>query len=156
MLIWRLRPPITTTWPTPSRLSSWRRMTLSAYSVISRTGRVEVSARLSTGAASGIEPIHARLFDGARQLREDAVDLVPHLLRGDVAVFLEQEADRDDRDAFRRGGAQLVDAADRVHRLFDLVGDLGLDLLGRRAGLHRRDQNRRDVDLRIAVDARAG
>ncbi len=30
--------------------------------------------------------------------------------------------------------AQLVDAADGVDRFLDLVGDLGFDLLGRRAG----------------------
>ena len=58
--------------------------------------------------------------------------LVAHLLRGDVAVLLQIELDGDDRDALRGDGDQLVDAADGVDRLLDLVGDLGLDLLGRR------------------------
>ena len=57
------------------------------------------------------------------------------------------------RDAFRRDRAQLVDAADGVDRLLDLVGDLGLDLLRRGAGLDGRDDDRREVDLREAIDA---
>ncbi len=52
-LIWRDRPPTTSTWPTPLTLSIRRRSTLSAYSVMSRTGRVDVTATLSTGDASG-------------------------------------------------------------------------------------------------------
>ena len=43
------------------------------------------------------------------------------------------------RDALGRDRAQLVDAADGVDRLLDLVGDLGLDLLGRGAGQARDD-----------------
>ena len=50
-LIWRLRPPITTTWPTPSELSRRRRRTLSANSVMSRTGLSAVTATVMTGAA---------------------------------------------------------------------------------------------------------
>ena len=38
---------------------------------------------------------------------------------------------------------------------FDLVGDLGLDLLRRGARLDRRDGDGRDVDLREAIDAEA-
>src|SRR5437773_6725391 len=53
MLICRCRPPSTSTCPTPLTLSLCRRSTLSAYSVMSRTGCVALSARLSTGAASG-------------------------------------------------------------------------------------------------------
>ena len=88
-----------------------------------------------------------------RQQRQHAVDLVAHFLRGDVGVLVEQEADHDLRDAFRRRRAQLVDAADGVDGFFDLVGDLGLDLLRRGAGLHRRDDDGREVDLRKPIDA---
>ena len=52
-LICRLRPPMTSTWPTPSELSSCRRRTLSAYSVISRSGFCAVTATVSTGDAVG-------------------------------------------------------------------------------------------------------
>ena len=53
MFTCRLRPPSTITCPTPVTLSSWRRTTLSANSVISRTGLLAMSAMLSTGAESG-------------------------------------------------------------------------------------------------------
>src|SRR5262249_30302122 len=53
MLTCRWRPPTSSTCPTPFTLSSCRRSTLSAYSVMSRTGFFALSARLSTGAASG-------------------------------------------------------------------------------------------------------
>src|SRR5262245_46656123 len=46
-----------------------------------------------------------------------------------------------------------VDAADGVDRLFDLVGDVGLDLLRRRADQARADHDGRKVDLRKAIDA---
>ena len=48
-----LRPPITTTWPTPSALSSQRRSPLSANSVMSRSGLSAVTATVSTGEAVG-------------------------------------------------------------------------------------------------------
>src|SRR5262245_47849104 len=53
MLIWRGRPPTTTTWPTPLTLSSCRRSVLSAYSVMSRTGFFAETASVRTGAESG-------------------------------------------------------------------------------------------------------
>jgi hypothetical protein len=102
-----------------------------------------------------IHLVDARLLDGPRQPRQNAVHLVAHFLRGDVGVLLEHERDDHLRDAFRRDGAQIVDAADRVDRFLDLVGDLGFDLLGRGARLDRGDENRRKVDLRKAIDAKA-
>ena len=152
-LIWRLRPPITTTWPTPSELSRRRRSTLSANSVMSRTGLSAVTATVITGDAVGIELLHRRLQHRARQQRNDAVDAIAHFLRRDVGVLLELERDDDLRDALGRGRAERVDAADRVDRLFDLVGDLGLDLLGRGAGQPRRHRDRGDVDVGEAIDA---
>ena len=53
MLIWRLRPPRMVTCPTPATFSSRRRMTLSAISVISRTGLSAWIDAYSTGVASG-------------------------------------------------------------------------------------------------------
>ena len=51
--ICRLRPPTIDTCPTPETFSSASRISWSAYSVTSRMGRVDCSARKSTGAASG-------------------------------------------------------------------------------------------------------
>ncbi len=53
MLIWRERPPTTTTWPTPLTLSIWRRSFFSAYSVMSRMGALAETDSVMTGAASG-------------------------------------------------------------------------------------------------------
>jgi hypothetical protein len=54
---------------------------------------------------------------------------------------------------FRGRRAELVDAADRVDRFFDLVGDLRLDFLRRRAGQARLHDDRREVDLREPIEA---
>ena len=51
---------------------------------------------LMTGAASGSKLVDARLLNGFRQPRQDAVDLVAHFLRRHVAVLLEDERDEDD------------------------------------------------------------
>ena len=100
----------------------------------------------------GIELLDHRLFDRAWQEREHAVDAVAHLLRRHVAVLLEQERDDDLRDALGGVRAQLVDAADRVDGLLDLVADLGFDLLRRGARQPGRDHDGGEVDLREAVE----
>ena len=115
---------------------------------MSRTGLLAETRERQHRRRVGIELLDRRLLDGLRQQRQDAVDLVAHFLRRDVGVLLEQERDDDLRDAFGRGRAQLVDAADGVDRFLDLVGDLGLDFLRRRAGQARGDDDGREVDLR--------
>ncbi len=60
------------------------------------------------------------------------------------------------RHAFARDRLELVDPADRVHRLFELLADLGLDLLRRGAGHTRDDRDGRKVDLRETIDAELG
>ena len=102
-----------------------------------------------------VELLDRGLQRRARQQRQDAVDAVAHFLRGDVGVLVEHERHDDLRDAFGRGRAQRVDGADGVDGFFDLVGDLGLDLLGRRAGQPRGHDDGRDVDVGKAVDAEA-
>ncbi len=39
----------------------------------------------------GIEPLHARRVRGLRQIVEDAVHAIPHFLRADRSVLLQQE-----------------------------------------------------------------
>ena len=75
---------MTSTWPTPSELSSCRRSTLSAYSVISRSGLSRGDGDGQHRRRRGIELLDRRLDHRARQQREDAVDLVAHFLRRDV------------------------------------------------------------------------
>ena len=103
----------------------------------------------------GVELLHDRLVDVARQVREDAVDLVADFLGGDVDVLLEDERDEDLRDALGGDRLEVVDARDRVDRLLDLVRDLGLDLLGRRAREPGDDGDGGEVDVRVPVDAEA-
>ena len=51
--IWRARPPMIWTCPTPDMLSICRRTLLSAISVTSRMGRFDLSATSKTGEACG-------------------------------------------------------------------------------------------------------
>ena len=150
-MICRLRPPSSVTWPTPGLLSNCRRSTLSAYSVISRTGRFGDERDIEHRRGVGIEPLHARRVRRLRQIVEDAVHAIPHFLRADRAVFLQQKRDDDLRDAFAGGRVQLVNAADGVDRFLDLVRDLRLDFLRRSARHRGRDDHGGKVDLREKI-----
>ncbi len=108
------------------------------------------------GSRVRIEPVHSRLLNRLRQEWQDAVDLVPNLLRRDVGILLEQEADHHLRHAFRRDRTELVDAADGVDGLLDLVADLGFDLLRRSARLNRGHDDGGEVDFRKAINAQQG
>ncbi|HYG09070.1 MAG TPA: hypothetical protein VD835_03750 [Pyrinomonadaceae bacterium] len=100
-----------------------------------------------------VELLDDRLFSRLRQIGHDEVHLVAHFLRRDVGVFVEQELDEDLRDAFHRGRAQFVYAADGVDGGFDLVRHLGFDLARARAGVDHRDRDRGEVDLRKQINA---
>ena len=133
---------------------------LPAQDLVGELGRLAERAASRQGDGEdrrrvGVELLHDRLVDVARQVREDAVHLVAHLLRGDVHVLLEDERDEDLRDALGGDRLEVVDARDRVDRLLDLVGDLGLDLLRRGAREPRDDGDGGEVDARVPVDAEA-
>src|SRR5262249_22062504 len=70
----------------------------------------------------------------ARELADNLRQLVADVLGRRLDLALQREGDRDTRVALIGRGAELVDAADRIHRLFDALGDLGFDLFGARAG----------------------
>jgi hypothetical protein len=72
-----------------------------------------------------------------------------------AATSRSSRAERDDdlRDAFSGIRIELIDAADRVDRFLDLVGDLALDLLRRGAGQTRGHGHGREIHLRQAIDA---
>ena len=53
--------------------------------------------------------------------------LVAHILDGAFDVPLEHECDRDASGSLVGAGAQLVDAVDRVHRLFNRLGNFCFD-----------------------------
>ena len=116
---------------------------------------MSVTSRGERGAAQRYAPPARRqyqllndwLFGGYRQIADDQVNFVADLLRGDVGIFFEEEGDEDLRYTFNRGGAQLVNAADGVDCALNLVGDLGLDFLRRRAGIDYGYGDGRQINL---------
>ena len=88
----------------------------------------------------GIELLDHRRQRRLREVGNDQVDLVANFLRRDVAVLLEQErarmtCDWPSTDEDRSSSMPLM----VLTRAFDLLGDFGLDLLGRRARIDHRD-----------------
>ena len=110
-------------------------------------------ANLEHGRGVGIELQNFRALGGSGQIVDDLVDLVLDFLSCDVAILREQEGDLDERASFGRDGAELVDFADGVDGFLDLLGDLGLDFLGRSPGIGYHDLDRGDIDFRKQVDA---
>src|SRR5208282_6143472 len=100
-----------------------------------------------------VELLYQRRLGAFGELIEHGGDLVAHVLHGAVEVALELELDYHARNAFERLGAQLVDRADGVDRLFERLGDPCLHLLGGGAGQHRGNHHGRDVDLGEQVDS---
>ena len=99
-----------------------------------------------------IEFLDRRLVDRPREEWKHAIHAVAHFLSRDVGILLQQERDDDLRDAFRRVRSELVDAADRVDRLFDLVGDFRFDLFGRGARQSGRHDDGREVNFGKAIE----
>ncbi len=155
-LICRLRPPITTTWPTPSELSSRRRSTRSANSVMSRTGLSAVTATVITGAAvkSSFSTVGCSTVRGScgmtrlTRSRTSCAATSAFFSSLNDTTTCEMPSDEVEVSVSMR--------ADGVDGLFDLVGDLGLDLLRRGAGQPRRHRDGRDVDVRESDRRRAG
>jgi hypothetical protein len=116
-------------------------------------GLVGVDRQVEHGSRVGVHLRDDRCVDVLRQVGDDAVHVVAHFLRRDVNVLVEAEGDEHLRDPLGRGGAKLVDAADRVDGFLDLVGELRLDFLGRGAGHARDDDHRGKVDLGKPIHA---
>jgi hypothetical protein len=102
---------------------------------------------------AGIELLDHWRFGGLGQPRRDERDAIADFLGGHIAILVEQEGDVDLRDALDRARAQLVDAADRVDGAFDLLGDLALDLLGRRTRVGHRHRDGWQIDVGHQIDA---
>ena len=128
-------------------------MRFSAISVSSFGARGPYIAKVRIGAASGsIFWICGRL-GVARELADDRGDLVADVLGRRFDVALEEERDADARVALVGRRAQLVDAADRVDRFLDALGDLRFDFLGAGARQVDVDRDDRRVGLRHQVEA---
>jgi hypothetical protein len=154
-LISRSRAPMRSTVPTPGTCCMRCLTSSLAILVRSRIGRSPPRATESTGAAPVLNFwIHGRV-DAAGQLALDGGDLVADVLEGLVAVDLELELEDDVGDALVVARGHALDAAERLERLLDRVGDLGLH--GLRVGA-RVDHGGRDdgeVDAREQLDADA-
>ena len=68
--------------------------------------------------------------------------------------FASSKRDDHHRLAFGRSGTHLVDLADGVDRVFDLLGDFGFHFFGRCAGIGNADGDRWDIDFRKQIDAK--
>ena len=154
-LIRRERPPRIVTWPTPFTDSIWRRNTLSANSVVSRSVRFPESATERIGVASGssfstMGWSMSRGRSASTRLtlsRTSCAATSTFFSRMNVTKTCEMpSADTDCRSSM---------PAIVLIGLLDLVRDLGLDLFGRGAREARDDGHRREVDARVPVDAEA-
>ena len=108
------------------------------------------------GRSIGVELLDDGRVHVIRQRGDDAVHAVAHFLCGDIDVLFQKEDHEDLRDAVAGDRAELVDAADGVHRFFDAVGDLRFDLLRCGADESRGDGHRGEVHFRKAVHRKAG
>src|SRR5262249_1001040 len=81
--------------------------------------------------------------------------LVAHVLRGDVAQLLEDEADGHEGHALARRALHGVEAVDRVDGFFEHLGDARFHLLDARALERRRGGDDREIDVRKQVEAEA-
>ena len=97
---------------------------------------------------------HDRLLVG-RQLPADARHLGLHVLLRDGDVDAEIELEADDRDAFERGGGDLLDPLHGVQRFLDRLGDLAHHHFRRGAGVRRLRDDDRVGDVGVLVDRQA-
>ena len=88
-----------------------------------------------------------------RQARENGVDLVPHVLRGDVPIAFQEKLHRDLRHPLGGHAAQFVDALDGVDDFFQRLGDAGLHLLRRGPSQGGGDGDDGQLDVGELVDA---
>ena len=96
-----------------------------------------------------------RLLDVCGQVTQHRVHLVADLLGGDIRVFVQLELDNNLRHAFTRHRVQVVHARDLVDCAFDLIRDVGLDLLWGCPGETRRHHNHRNIDVGELIDRKA-
>ena len=89
-----------------------------------------------------------RLLDLGRPLDARAVHGLADVELGVVHVHVRRELDHNGGYALGRGAPQVVDAVDRRDLALDLLRDDRLDVVGARAGVDGRHDNRRELDLR--------
>ena len=96
--------------------------------------------------------VDPRLEYAFGQVGADVGDRVADVVDSAVDRGADDELDEGLRVALADGRADLVDAVDAAHRRLDALGDLGLHLGRRGAGLGDDDDRRREFDVGIVVD----
>ncbi len=121
----------------------------------SRRGPRRGDGDLQDGRGIRIELDDDRCLRGAGQIVRDQAEVILHFFGGDIAVLRQIELDQDERLTFGGCRTKFVNLTDGVDRVFDLLGDLGLDSFGRCARVGGDDFDGRDVDGGEQVDAEA-
>ena len=114
-------------------------------------GKGEMQDRLGVG----LDLLDDRLLDLVGQAPAHAPDPVAHIGRGIIRIAVELEADGDLARFLAADRGDVVDALDAGERVFQHLGDLGLDDRGARAGIGRLDGDHRRVDGRVFAHAQA-
>ena len=92
-----------------------------------------------------------RIVDVVGQHGLHAAHHVADLVGTLIEVGAVLELDGNHRHVVLRLGGQLLEVAHRIEVVLQHTGDVGLDLRGIGAGVHRDDRNLRNLDLRILV-----
>ena len=149
----RFRSPTRVMAPTSLTVSSARLIRLSAISVISRARALAGDDQGQDRRRVGID----LLDDGRLGARGKRDSTAPTFSRTSLAASCTLRSSTKVAKTCdcpsMVDGAQLVEAADGVDDLLDLLGDLALDLLGRGAGQARGDGDGRQVHLGEDVHA---
>ena len=96
--------------------------------------------------AGSVELEHHRRQGSRRQPLQVRQREVGNLGYVGVGVGAGLKVDLDDADAQQRTRFQVVDAARQREKAFQGIGDIGLDVLRRHAGVERRHHDLRQVD----------
>ena len=92
-------------------------------------------------------------IDVIGKLVPDQGDLFPDVLDGKIDVPLEDELHRDPGIPLGAARCNRLHAVDRVHRPFDLIGDVDVDHLGARPVQMRGDRDDREIHLGKEINA---
>ena len=105
--------------------------------------------------AGGVELQHHRRQRARRQALQIGQRQVGELRDIRIGVGSRLEEDLDDADAQQRARLHVVDAAGQREEALQRIGDVGLDVLGRHAGVERGDHDLRQIDGRKQIHRHA-
>jgi len=99
--------------------------------------------------AIDVEPLDGRFLDPGGQIHAHLGDRIAHIGHCTVNGRTDVELDEDTRLALNRERNDVVDVAHARYGGFDLLHDLGFDLLGRGTRLVDLHQHQREGDVRV-------